>query len=367
MKIGIDCRVLNRGITGTGRYLKNLLSILPQIDKSNKYYLFSVKELDVDKTYFTVITKNFKVPYKIFSPFWMNYFIPSLLNKYDIDVFVSPNIILPIKKKTNIKYVTVIHDVIPFIYKEYYPLYYRAYLSFFVPLAIRVADKILTVSEHSKKDIISLFNISEEKVEVTYNFASENFSYLKEENPLLQSVKLPEKYLLYVGAIEKRKNVAGLIKIVDNLWGLGYKLPLVIVGKPNYGYKDLMNEISKRTEKIIFVNNLNDGELNIIYNKAFLFLFPSYYEGFGIPVLEAMKCGVPVICSNTSSLPEIVEDTGLTHHPDDIEGFVNDIISLINDKAKYNSLKMAVLRQSEKFNNYNVAIKFVSIINDLKK
>lgn len=366
MRIGIDCRVLNRGITGTGRYLKNLLSILPLIDNRNEYILFTTKEISVDSNYYNIIIKKFRLPYKMFSPFWMNFIIPHLLKVYNVNVFVSPNIALPFKKKSNIKYISVIHDVIPFIYKEYYSFSYRTYLKIIVPASIKTADKILTVSEHSKKDLINLFQISEDKVEVTYNFTSKNFYRINDlENIILRKLVLPKKYLLYVGAIEKRKNIIGLISIVDKLWKSDYKLPLVIVGKQSYGYAEIKKELDKRRDKILIINDISDEELNIIYNKAFLFLFPSFYEGFGIPVLEAMKCGLPVICSNTSSLPEIVADAGLIHYPNDIEGFVSDIISLVNDKSKYDLLRTKVILQSEKFNNYNVAKKFVSIINNM--
>ncbi len=368
MKIAIDCRVLNRGLTGTGRYLQNILIKLPQIDKSNEYYLFTTKDLNnVDNNFYKIIKYTSSLPYKLFSPFWMNIIIPKLLKKYNINFFISPNIILPYKRIDNIKYVTVIHDVIPFIFKEYYSFSYRTYLSTVLPRSLKVADKVLTVSEHSKRDIIRLFNIPENKIEVTYNTANECFypiSNFKIEQKI--KIELPEKYLLYVGAIEKRKNIIGLINIIDNLWNKGYKLPLVIVGKPNYGYNDIKGELEKRKDKIIIVNHVNDEELNFLYNKAFLFLFPSFYEGFGIPPLEAMKCGLPVLTSDTSSLPEVVGEGGFTFDPYDVDAFVDKIILFINDNEKYLIMKKRALEQAEKFNINKVTHKFYTIINDMK-
>lgn len=366
MKIAIDCRVLNKGITGTGRYLMNILTALPDIDHHNEYYLFSVKDIILDKNYYNIVIKNYKLPYKIFSPFWMNKIIPSLLKKYNIDVFVSPNIVLPSSKPSNIKYVTVIHDIIPFIHKEYYSLMYRLYLQYFVPMAIKNADKILTVSECSKQDLSKLFNVPKEKIEVVYNSVSEKFYPLNNDISLSKTnLQLPEKYLLFVGAVERRKNIIGLIKMLDELRRRGYELPLIIVGKQNYGYKEIKNELDKRSYYIKVIGKLTDDELNYIYNKAFLFLYPSYYEGFGIPLVEAMKCGLPVLCSNTSSIPEVVGEAGLVHSADDINGFVEDIITLLTDADKYQLLKNKSINQASKFDKYNNAKKFVSIINNL--
>lgn len=367
MNVAIDSRVLNKGLTGTGRYLQNILEMLPQVDRYNEYYLFTTEELYVDTNFYKIIKYNSGLPYKLFSPFWMNIVIPKFLKEFNIDVFISPNIVLPFKKIDKVKYITVIHDVIPFIYKEYYSFSYRSYLKIVIPRSLKVADKVLTVSEHSKQDIIRLFNIPSNKIDVTYNTASQCFYPINDElHKQKFRFELPNKYLLYVGAIEKRKNVIGLINIIDALWNKGYKLPLIIVGKANYGYNELKGELEKRYDKIIIVNNVNDEELNILYNKAFLFLFPSFYEGFGIPPLEAMKCGLPVITSNTSSLPEVVGEGGFTIDPFDVDAFVRTIILLINDNDKYVLMKKRALEQAEKFDIRTITHKFYTIISDMK-
>ncbi|MGK9368117.1 glycosyltransferase family 4 protein [Melioribacter sp. Ez-97] len=367
MKIAFDCRVLNKGLTGTGRFLQNILAKLPEIDKNNEYYLFTTKDLNVDTDYYRIIKRNFRFPYKIFSPFWMNLVIPKMLEEYKIEIFISPNINLPFYKIDNVRYVTVIHDVIPFIYKEYYSLSYRTYLKIVVPRALKVADKVLTVSEHSKKDIERLFDFPSHKIDVTYNTVNECFypmNYSSDERKI--KLELPEKYLLYVGAIEKRKNILGLINIVDSLWSKGYNLPLVIVGKANYGYEEIRKKLEKRKERILIITHVSDEELNYLYNKAFIFLFPSFYEGFGIPPLEAMKCGLPVIASNTSSLPEVVGEGGFKIDPNNVNAFVDTIISLLKDNDRYFTMKRKALEQADKFNIHNITHKFFTVINELK-
>jgi len=370
MKIAIDARVLDKGITGTGRCLENLLREIPKIDKDNKYYVFSGKNLDIDQDfYFLNISTAPFLPYKFYSPFWLNKTLPHLLTKYNIDVLFSPNILLPFIKPRKIKYITVIHDVFPFTYKQYYPKSYRYYLSLFLPKSLKKADRIITSSEFSKKEIVKTFNFPENKIEVVFTCVPYKFEQNKnKENYLPDSfinLNLSSKYLLYVGAIEKRKNILGLIKIIDRLKQNGSKLTLVIVGKPNHGFNEISSELKKREDYIKCISNVDDEFLNLLYMNAFAFIFPSFYEGFGIPPLEAMKLGIPVISSNTSSLQEVVGEGGLLHNPEDFLGFVDDIQRLEGDYHFYNSMKEKATIQAKKFNLRKETQKLVDIFNSL--
>ncbi|MFC2133301.1 glycosyltransferase family 4 protein [Bacteroidota bacterium] len=370
MRIGIDARVLDRKITGTGRYLLNLLYELPQQDSKNEYVLFTNADLDIDQNFYKVVRiEKSIVPFKIFSPYYLNVILPRLIKKEKIDVLFSPNILIPIVKMEGVKFISVVHDVIPWVYPGYYPYLYKKYLSFFVPRSLQKSDIVITVSKHSMRDIINTFGLPEDKIRVVHNTASDKFiKSNKVTNDLLNSFKdldLPDNYLLYVGVIEPRKNVMGLIKIFDELNRKGSNLRLVIVGKPGYNSQSIMNEIAKRGKNIIHFPYLFDDPLAHTFKNAFAFIFPSYYEGFGIPPLEAMQCGIPVLASNRSSLTEVVGEGGILYDPDNHDKFVEDIIKLENDSDFYNLMKSKSLKQAAKFNIKETANKLINILNEV--
>ncbi|RJQ64722.1 MAG: glycosyltransferase family 1 protein [Stygiobacter sp.] len=369
MKIGIDARVLDRKVTGTSRYLLNLLTEIPAQDAHNEYFLFSTRKHEINNNFYkSIVTSDSKIPFKIYSPFWLNRDIPMLVKKYGIDLLFSPNVIIPLVDLGKCKTVSVVHDVIFKVYKEYYPFLYRQYLSFFLRLSLRKSNKIVTVSELSKNDIIKYYNLPSEKIEVVYNTASKRFyprslSEL-ERNKILSKYSLPEKFLLYVGVVEKRKNVSGLIKVMDALEKKGSKIKLVVVGKPGYKSDSILEEFNKRNKTIIYFQYLEDDDLAYIYNLAFAFIFPSFYEGFGIPPLEAMQSAIPVLSSNAPALVEVVGEGGLIHNPSDYTGFMNDILKLEMDDKFYLLMKSKALEQSKKFSLKETTKKLVSIFNE---
>lgn len=371
MKIGIDARVLDRKVTGTSRYLLNLLGEIPAYDSDNEYFLFGTRQHELnDGFYKSISISESKIPFKMYSPFWLNRDIPKLVEKFGIDLLFSPNVIVPLVDLGKCKTVSVVHDVIFKVYKEYYPFFYRQYLSFFLPLSLKRSEKVVTVSELSKNDIIKYYNIPSEKIEVIYNTASSRFCPRSlndmERNRILSKYSLPEKFLLYVGVVEKRKNVSGLIEVMDDLEKKGSKIKLVVIGKPGYKSDTILEEIVKRGNTIRYFPYLEDDDLAFVYNLAFAFIFPSFYEGFGIPPLEAMQSAIPVLSSNTPALVEVVGDGGLIHDPDDYAGFSDDILKLETDEKFYLHMKSKALEQSKKFSIKETTKKLVGIFNEYK-
>lgn len=371
MRIGIDGRVLDRKITGTGRYLINLLNELPNQDKKNEYFLFTNSSLPFDKEFYYIIRyKETKIPMKLYSPVWINIALPKLVKKYNIDLLFLPNVFAPFVKKGKVKYVSAIHDAIYKIYNDYHPLSYRLYKSLFLPKSIKNSDIVITVSEQSKKDIIKYDKVPEEKVRIVHNTASGHFKpAVKNESELRELtdvLKISGKYILYVGAVEKRKNVLGIIKIVDLVRERGSNLNLVILGKPGYGSELILPEIEKRKNFIKYIRYIDDKYLTKIYNYSFAFLFPSFYEGFGIPPLEAMQCGIPVLASNTSALLEVVGEGGILHPPNDYDNFANDILRLEDDSGFYDQMSKRALIQAEKFDIKKITKKLVTIFDELE-
>jgi glycosyltransferase involved in cell wall biosynthesis len=166
--------------------------------------------------------------------------------------------------------------------------------------------------------------------------------------------------------IEKRKNISTLIKLADKLNERGNNIKLVLVGRPGYGFEDINCELQKRSGYIKYFCGIKDGVLKYIYNSAFAFVFPSNYEGFGSPPLEAMKSGIPVLASNCSSLPEIVGNGGLLFDPDDCEGFYNAVIKMDSDKDFYDNLKIRAVEQAKKFNTDTMIHPLLAVFNKKK-
>jgi len=371
MRIGIDGRVLDRKITGTGRYLKNLLLELPNNhDDKNEYILFTNTKQNLDTKFFNVINvKESYIPMKLYSPIWHNYELPKLLKEYKIDVLFSPNIIVPLVDIGKTKIITVVHDIIPRIFPEYYPYFYKKYLSIFLPPTLKKADIVITVSEQSKEDLVNYYNVPEEKLRVVYNSSATIFnssSSKKESRKILEEkLSINQEYLLFVGVIEKRKNVLGLIRIMDLIKKAGSKFILVTVGEPGYISKDFFEEINKRKDIIKYFNYVDDETLKLLYSNSFAFIYPSYYEGFGIPPLEAMQSGIPVLASDKSSLKEVVGSGGLIHDPDNHTAFANDILKLENDSDFYNNVIEKGLEQAKKFDIKKMTSRLVNIINEI--
>ena len=370
MRIGIDARVLDKGMTGTGRYLLNLLNEIPNQDSKNEYFLITNSNFGKDSKFYKIIRYRKSIlPFKVYSQLYLNYELPRLLKNYKIDVLFSPNILVPLVNLGKTKILSVVHDVIPKVYPEYYSIMYRVYLSVFLPFSLKKADRIITVSEFSKKDIIQYYNVNSDKIDVVYNTASKIFQpkILEEEelSILKNKYHLPDKYLLYVGAIQKRKNILGLIEIFDIIRNQGSDIKLVMIGKPDYDFKNILPEIEKRKNIITYIRFAEDDDLVKLYNSAFAFIFPSYYEGFGIPPLEAMQTGIPVLSSKTSSLSEVVGEGGLLYNPEDYNAFVNDILELENNQDFYNQQKTKSLKQSKKFDISEITSKLVDIFNTI--
>lgn len=370
-KIGIDARVLDRKMTGTGRYLKNLLDGIPKVDFNNKYYVFINDYSLIDLNFYNPVkVKKSLLPDKIDSFYWLNFILPGEVKKLDLDIFFTCNILLPFFNLPKTKKITVVHDVIQKAVGSFYPLSYRLYLNTLLPLTFRSADIVLTASFYSRSDIIKFYDYAQKKIEVLYTSADRKFKprVLSEDEKmrLKRKYKLPEKFLLYVGVIEKRKNIDGLFEIADNLFNKGFDLPIVLVGRAGFGYSDIGERSKRSGGKIIYIDYIEDDDLPFIYNLASIFLFPSFYEGFGIPPLEAMQSGIPVISSNLTSLPEVLGEAAIKVSPMDINKIVDEIIRLNKNVEYYKSWQNKGLEKAKEYSYIKSAKKLVEIFDKLK-
>jgi glycosyltransferase involved in cell wall biosynthesis len=370
MNIGIDARILERKMTGIGRFLNSLLKELPVVDKENKYFLFTYENLGIKEDFYTNIStgKSF-IPTKLFAPIWINLVIPKILKLNKINLFFSINQLTPLRKLRKIKYILVLHDVIYKVNKIYHPFIYRKYLQFFTFFSIRKSDLIVTVSNYSKQDILKHYRIDSEKIKVVYPAAEKDFYSLdlsnSEKKEILNTYGNPDHIILYVGVIENRKNITGIIKIADEVFKKNNRIKFLLIGRVGYGGEKILKEARKR-ENISHIEYINDEQLKEIYNSSTVFLFPSFYEGFGFPPLEAMQSGLPVLASNTTSLKEVINSGGILHNPNDYKSFADDIFKLIENNELFHQQRKKGLERAKEFSINRTAHELVNVFNSLK-
>ncbi|HPN96441.1 MAG TPA: glycosyltransferase family 1 protein [Candidatus Moranbacteria bacterium] len=371
MKIAIDARCLMEGRrTGVEEYLLNLILNLLEIDTKNEYVLFlnSWKNPKFDFSVFSrfknVRIKRWRVPNKIlnFSFWYLGWpHIDKLAGGADI-VFM-PNIIFGSVSK-EAKLIVTIHDLSFERHNEYFSPKRKMWHIFINPKKIcQKADKIIAVSSSSKNDLVSFYKISPEKVMVIHNGVDDKFKIINRNDEKLIKIKekydLPYKFILYLGTIEPRKNIFGIIRAF-NRWQKKAeisgdeeltKYKLVIAGEKGWMQEKIFREIetSDYKEKIQVINFVRDEDKEYVYNLASLFVYPSFFEGFGFPPLEAMKCGVPVIASNNSSLPEVVGGGGLLIDPDKPDEIYKAMKEVLTDKKLREDITKKGLEKSLEF------------------
>jgi glycosyltransferase involved in cell wall biosynthesis len=369
-KICVDVRCLSEGRrTGVEEYTLGLLLNLFAFDKKNEYVLFfsAWRESSFDFALFAkypnVKLKKIRIPNKLLNfSFW--YFgwpkIDKLVGGAEIVFF--PNIIFG-AVSSNVKVITTIHDLSFERYPEYFSWKRRLWHIFVNAKKIcQRANCIVAVSQSTANDVASLYKINTEKITVIPSAISENFQVLDRNDRKLIEVKeryhLPFKFILFLGTIEPRKNILGIIKAYNALQETALaqkneeilKYKLVIAGSSGWLSLDMLTEIkkSKFKEKIILPGFIADEDKVYVYNLAALFIYPSFFEGFGFPPLESMCCGVPVITSNNSSLPEICADCAILIDPHQPEEILEAMRQILMDKLLREKLiKLGLARAME--------------------
>lgn len=279
--------------------------------------------------------------------------LSKLYKKWDYDILHSPAYILPYN--WNLPGIITVHDTISLDYPEYCSTLNMINFNLNLKRSVRKAEKVIAVSECVKRDIIRTCKVNPEKIEVIYNGINPNFREVTDAREL-NSVKvkygLPDNYILFVGNIEPKKNLERLLLAFDLLAGKK-EIPhyLVIVGQKGWKYKKFFETLSKIkfSDKVILTGYVNEEELRSIYTMADVFVFPSLYEGFGYPVLEAMSCGTPVVASDSGALPEVTGGNCLFVDPYSIEEIASAIGSLVLEESLRKQLISSGLRHVQDF------------------
>jgi len=403
LSIGIDIRVLARGTrTGIEEYLLNLLPRLLRIDSSVQYKLFynGLKKVKLDYPWLNlpnVELKQFKYPNRILDACSQLFKWPKI-DKFlgEVDVFFSPHF-LPITVPGNCKRIITFHDLSFKQHPQFFSVSRKLWHFLTFPkFQAKRADKILADSFSTKEDLINVYNIDPRKIEVVYLGIKHSFKPIDRQNSRFKQVVreygLPDNFILYFGTIEPRKNLISLIKAFEllkrkslgsspeTIWK-GFEgvvkekkknkfedLKLVIAGSRGWIYKQIFEkaEHSPFKKEIIFTGFIKDEHKPYLYNLAKAFIYPSFFEGFGFPPLEAMACGIPAIVSNSSSLPEVVGKGAIMVDPYKIEELSYAIEKVLQDEQLRGDLISKGLAQAKKFDWDNTAKQVLNVARKIK-
>jgi glycosyltransferase involved in cell wall biosynthesis len=372
MRIGIDARFYRE--SGIGRYLRNLIENLTQIDKKNDYFLFVLRK-DVESIQ---LPKNFHLVEADF--LWYGFAeqrrFPSLLHHYNLDIMHFPHFNIPLAYKG--KFVVTIHDLTHYDFKLkrsstknslVYEFKHQVH-KYVTAQAIKRSDKVITVSEYVKTQILSHWQIKSDKVVVTLEGAEDKFIKIlanlskDNEKKVLEKFAIKPPFLFYIGNAHPHKNIEGLIKAFIKMRKNYQYLQLVLAGHDHYFWKRIKEEFSHKD--IIYTGFVSDEELAALYKNCQVYVFPSFSEGFGIPLLEALACGAPVVSSNKTSLPEVGGDAALYFDPYDEENMIEKIMMVLNNNKLRKELMEKGQKRYKQFSWKKMAEETLEIYNSLE-
>lgn len=371
MLIGIDAsRAVKTQKTGVEWYSYFLIKALTQIDQKNKYLLYLQSNAKKEKNFgFDFeLPKNFKVkilnwPFKFF---WT-------LGRFSLEMFKNPPEILFIPSHVfplilPKKSLITIHDIGFDRFPQAYSFFEKKYHRFVIKFAKKYASKIITISQFTKKELIEIYKINPEKIKVVYHgLCLEKFKSV--DNSPIISYQLPAtSYFLYIGRIETKKNIINLLKAFKQiLFDSRKDLKLVLVGKKGYGYQKIIETIKNLSleKQVIQLGYISEEEKIYLMKNALAFVFPSFYEGFGLPILEAMAYSLPVITSETSSLPEIAREAAFLINPYSSEKLSQAMLKITLDENLRKEMIKRGLERVKYFSWEKCAKETLSIIQSI--
>jgi len=374
MNIAIDARRISDRHAGMGVYTFNLLRAMEQIDTRNQYTIFSnpLKTNRIDfknpnfKTYETPVT----IENHLVGDLWRNFYLPYRLKLAETDVFHDPGYFLPIVS-SGYKSVVTVHDLVVYTFPQTNSKKYFWYMRQMTKIGVEKADLIIALSFHTKEDLIRILKVPESKVRVVYSATNEHLKPVTDPAEIAatrEKFGIEGPYILCVNTIEPRKNLPRLLSayhLLKTEMNLEHKL--VVCGMFGWLYGDVFTTIRELglEDSIIFTSYVKDEDLPRLYSGAELFVFPSLYEGFGLPALEAMACGAPVITSSSSSLPEIVGDAAILINPYSIEELAEAMYKVLTDESLRSKMRKDGLSRASLFSWEKTASQTLSIYEEL--
>ncbi|MFK4784386.1 glycosyltransferase family 4 protein [Fusobacterium sp. MFO224] len=373
-KISLELQTVSKNKAGIGNYTYNIAKCLA---KNNKYKyigeLFNIlgkNDTDIVKELNIEIKENKWFWYKLYDRYreYVNIKYNKIIGT-NSDIYTFFNFHIP--KNIDGKVIVVIHDMIPILFPEVCT--YAKKKEEYIP-SVENSDVIVTVSESAKRDIISLFDVDPKKIRIIspgiyLEECRKKYSHEELENTR-KKYSLPNKFLMYLGTLEPRKGVDKLILAFNMLKEKGNSdIKLVIAGGKGWMYNKIFDlyENSKYKKDIIFTGYVDEKDKIKLYKLAEAFVFPTLYEGFGMPVLESMASGTPVVASNNSSIPEVTGDAGILINRDSVEDLCEGMEKILGDEELRKELIKRGIKQSEKFKWEDSAKKYEDIYEELLK
>jgi len=370
MNVAIDVRTVLSNRSGVGNYVLHLIQNLRIVDPESIYYFLSLKKNlpllgSISPRQHPLLTVFSHESHPL-GDFWEHFILPLRLKKKAIDIYHGPASLIPFRKN-DYRIVVTIHDLVAFLFPETIPLKYGAYMRFLLRLAVKRADKIISVSNHTREDLINILKVPKEKIVVIHEAPSpifQPYDEVKVKTFLKERYGIQKKYIYHLGNIEPRKNLIILLEAFTRVCReMGSDYQLVVSGQKGWLIRSLTHFLKDypNRDQVFFTGYVPAEELPFFMNGAEIFVFPSLYEGFGLPVLEAMSCGTPVISSNRSSIPEIVGSAGLLIDPTNTQELADRIIFLLKNEEERKSLGQRGLEQSAEFAWEDVARKTLNV------
>jgi len=370
MKIGCDAKRAFKNRSGLGNYSRSIISLLAEHFPENEYLLYTPidgHELFEPSPSLKVITpRNFLSG--TFSSAWRSVCLNTVIKKDSLDIFHGLSNELPLGiSRSKVRSVVSIHDLIFIRYPEFYPWIDRQIYDAKFRHACRIADLVLAVSEATRQNIIEYYGTDPEKVKVAYQTCDPAFQRKvgeAEKIAVRQKYDLPEEFILSVGTIEKRKNALTTLKALN---ASGIDTTLVLVGRPTSYIHELEEYITrhKMEKQIRFLHEVSSIDLPAIYQSASIFVYPSLFEGFGIPILEALFSGTPVITSNGSCFNETGGDAALFTDPHQVDELAGLIVKVLDDQQLRNEMIAKGFTHVKLFTGERIAKRFNDLYHEI--
>lgn len=358
MRIGIDLRLPYYQMGGISQYALHLLPSLAAIDTKNQYVIVQSRK---DKRLLSPPQANF-IERFAWTPChhrFEKYTLAAEISRLNVDVWHTPDFIPPAfgaKRR-----VITVHDLNFLYYPHFLTAESRRYYNDQISWAAQTADVISADSEHTRLDLIDKLGVEPNKVKTIYLAANPIYQKQYRDEAIEETLRkydLSAGYILFVGTIEPRKNISTLLSAYHQLRQRGITVPLVLVGRKGWLADDIFAQINQLqlNNYVRHLTGVFDERLAHLYHRAALLALPSHYEGFGLPPLEAMHCGCPVVTSNRGSLPEIVGKAGILLDADDTAAWVNSLEHLLNDQTQRHQMIASGYVQAKRFNWQKTAI-----------
>ena len=373
MNIGFDAKRIVQNNTGLGNYGRNLVEILSRLYPDNHYYLYAPKPKKNERL--NILNSQSNVSFifplgldRIIPTIWRTFSIGKDLTNNKLNIFHGLSNELPVGiRRKKIKTILSIHDLIFLRYPEFYKPVDRWLYKWKFRRSCLIADKIIAMSECTKRDIISFFDIPEEKIAVVYQGCHPQF-HLKvtdeKKQEIQEKYKLPSRFLLCVGSIESRKNLLLAVKALSRL---PEDIHLVAIGKST-PYQTDVETFARQSgleSRLHIRNNFHFNDLPAVYQSAEIFIYPSFFEGFGIPVVEALSSGVPVIAATGSCLEEAGGHDSIYVNPENDKELSDRILEIVNNESLAKKMKEAGKIYAQRFNEEKIASELINIYQTL--